>query len=50
VENLNESDHVGDRRVDGSIIIIIICVFSDLDVGVWTGSICLRKGTVGRHR
>jgi regulator of protease activity HflC (stomatin/prohibitin superfamily) len=51
VGNQSEGDQVGDRSVDGIIIIIIIIiwVFSNLVVGVWAGLICLRKGTVGRH-
>jgi hypothetical protein len=32
--NLSDSDQVGDRSVDGGIIIIIIeCVFRNMDVG-----------------
>jgi hypothetical protein len=53
--NLNDSDHVWDTGVGGKIIVImiiiilIVWVFRNMDVGVWTGSICIRKGTLGRH-
>ena len=42
--NLKERDHLGDRGVDGSVIL-----FRKWDVGVLTGSIWLRIGTGGGH-
>jgi hypothetical protein len=40
-------DHWGDPGVDGRIILRRI--FRKWDVGVWTGSMWLRIGTVGGH-
>jgi len=45
--NLRERDHLGDPGVDGRII--LRWIFRKLDVGVWTGSSWLRKGTVGKQ-
>ena len=45
--NLRERDHLGDRGVDGRII--LRCIFRKWDVGVWTGSSWLRTGTGGGH-
>jgi hypothetical protein len=45
--NMRERDHLGDRGVDGRIILTLI--FRKWDVGVWTGSIWLRTGTGGGH-
>ena len=45
--NLLERDHLGDPGVDGRII--LRWFFRKWDVGVWTGSICLRIGTGGGH-
>jgi len=44
--NLRERDHLGDPGVDGR---IIRWIFRKWDVGVWTGSSWLRKGTDGGH-
>jgi hypothetical protein len=41
--NLRERDHMEDTGVDGRII------FRKWDVGVWTGSICLKIWTDGRN-
>jgi hypothetical protein len=46
-ENLREKDHLGDRDVDGWII--IRWIFRKWDVRVWTGSSWLRIGTGGRY-
>ena len=43
--NLKERDHFEDPNIGGRIILIWIC--RKLDVGVWTGLIWLRIGTVG---
>jgi len=43
--NLRERDHLEYPGVDGRII--LRWIFRKWDVGVWTGSIWLRKGTVG---
>jgi len=45
--SLRERDHLGYTGVDGRTI--LRWIFRKLDVGVWTGSSCLRIGTVGRH-
>ena len=42
--NLRERDHLGDPDVDG--MIILRWTFRNWDVWIWTGSICLRIGTV----
>jgi len=42
---LRERDHLRDTGVDGRIILRRI--FRRWDVGVWTGSSCLRIGTGG---
>ena len=47
VGDLKERDHMGDRGVDGWII--LGWIFRKWDVGVWTGSSWLRIGTGGRH-
>jgi len=41
--NLRERDHLGDPGVDERIM--LICIFREWDVGVWTGSNWLRIGT-----
>jgi len=38
---------LGDPDIDGRII--LRCIFREWDVGVWTGLIWLRIGTVGGH-
>jgi hypothetical protein len=43
--NLVERDHLGDPGVNGSII--LRWIFSNWDVGVWTGSSWVRIGTGG---
>ena len=45
--NLRERDRVGDPGVDGRKI--LRWIFRKWDVGVWTGSNCLRIGTGGGH-
>ena len=45
--NLRERDHLEYPGVDGRII--LRWIFRKWDVWVWTGSIWLRKGTVGGH-
>ena len=45
--NLRERDHLGDPRVDGSIVLRL--VFRKWDVWVWTGLIWIRIGTGGGH-
>jgi len=46
-ETWGERDHWGNPCVDGRII--LIWIFRKWDVGVWTGSSCLRIGTGGGH-
>ena len=43
--NLGERDHWGDPGLDGRII--LRWIFRKYNVGVWTGSSCLRIGTGG---
>ena len=45
--NQKERKHLGDSGIDGRII--LRWIFREWDVGVWTGSVWLRKGTGGRH-
>jgi hypothetical protein len=45
--NLRERDHLEDPGVDGRII--VRWFFMKLDVGIGTGSSCLRIGTGGGH-
>jgi len=45
--NLMERDHLGDPSID--VRIILRWIFSNWDVGIWTGSICLRIRTGGGH-
>jgi len=45
--NLRERDHLGDRGVDGRII--LRWIFRNLNVGLWTGSSYLSIGTGGGH-
>jgi hypothetical protein len=45
VGNLRERDHLGDPGINGRII--LRCIFRNLDVGIWTGSICIRIGSIG---
>ena len=45
--NLKERDHLGDPGVDGRKI--LRWIFRKLNVGEWTGSVWLRKGTGGGH-
>jgi len=47
VGNLGERGHWGDPGVDGRII--LRWIFRMWDVGVWTGSSCLRIGRGGGH-
>jgi hypothetical protein len=44
--NLKERDNLENSGVDRKII--LRWIFRKWDVGAWTGSIWLRKGTVGR--
>jgi len=44
--NLRERDHLGDRGVDGRII--LRWIFRKWDLKAWTGLIWLRIGTDGR--
>jgi len=45
--NMRERDSLEDPGVDGRII--LRWIFRTWDVGVWTGSSCLRIGTGGGH-
>ena len=45
--NLKERDHLGETGVDGKII--LRCIFSKLDLGIWTGSRRLKIGAGGGH-
>jgi len=45
--NLGKRDHGGYPGIDG--VIIFRWMFRKLDVGVWTGSICLGIRTGGGH-
>ena len=45
--NLRVIDHLGDQGVDEKII--LGWIFRKWDVGGWTGSMCLKLGTVGWH-
>jgi len=45
--NLKERYHLGETGIDGRII--LRWIFRKWDVGVWTGLIGLRIGTVGGH-
>ena len=45
--NLEKGGHWRDLRIDGRIV--IKWIFRKWDVGLWTGSTCLRRGTVGGH-
>jgi hypothetical protein len=47
VENLRESDQLGDPGVDGRII--LSWIFRKWVVGVWTGLSCFRIETGGGH-
>jgi len=47
VGNLKERDHLGDPGVDERTILILI--FRQWKVAVWTGSSWLRIGTGGGH-
>jgi len=44
---MGERDHWGDPGIDGRIILRWILM--KWDMGVWTGSRCLRIGTFGGH-
>jgi hypothetical protein len=45
--NLRERDHLGDPRIDGRIILILI--FKKWEIGAWIGSNWLRMETGGGH-
>jgi hypothetical protein len=45
--NLRERDHWGDLGTDGRII--VRWIFRKWDMGLWTGSRCLRIGTGGGY-
>ena len=45
--NQSERDHLEDPGTDGKVI--LRWIFRKWDVGLWTGSIWLRKGTGGWH-
>jgi hypothetical protein len=45
--NLRSRDHLEDAGRDGRLI--LRWTFRKWDVGVWTGLMWLRKGTVGGH-
>ena len=45
--NLREIVHLGDPGIDGRII--LRWILRKWDVGLWTGSSWLRRGTVGGH-
>jgi hypothetical protein len=45
--NLKERDHFEDRGIDGRIL--LRWILRKWDVGVWTGSSCLRIETGGGH-
>jgi hypothetical protein len=47
VGNMREKDHLGDPGVDGWITLRLI--FRKWNMGVWTGSSWLRRGTGGRN-
>jgi hypothetical protein len=47
VGNLRKRDHLEDPVVDGRII--LRWIFRKWDVGAWTGSSWLRRGTGGGH-
>jgi hypothetical protein len=47
LENTIKRDHLGDQGVDGRII--LRWIFRKWDMGVCTGSMWLRIGTVGGH-
>jgi hypothetical protein len=47
VGKLRERDHLRDLGVDGRII--LRWIFRKWNVGVWTGSICVRIGTGGGY-
>jgi len=47
VDKSEGRNHLEDPGVDGRII--LRWIFRKWDVGVWTGSSCLRRGKVGGH-
>jgi len=47
VGNPEGKNHLEDPGVEGRII--LRWIFKKWDVGVWTGSSCLRIGTLGGH-